>query len=130
MNPLCVLGRVFPSALLSRILGTAILLAMPAWTSLAFCDDIFSAAQTNDVEQVRLLLKNNHQLAFATDRYNKTALHWAAFFGYPEVAHVLLAEGALVNAEDNKGYTPLHTAAAVGYESVVRGQYTPSISGR
>ena len=65
MNPICMRGRVLPSQRFRHVLLTSILLAMPAWGGLAFCDDIFSATQMNDVEQVKLLIKNNHQLVFA-----------------------------------------------------------------
>jgi ankyrin repeat protein len=39
-----------------------------------------------------------------------TPLHWAAHKGYLEVAKILLARGADVNAKDKDGKTPLDSA--------------------
>ena len=48
-----------------------------------------------------------------------TALHHAAELGYPDVARVLIARGADVNARDPLGRTPLHAAAYGGWIRVV-----------
>ena len=45
-------------------------------------------------------------------------MHLAALGGYKDVAEVLLANGAEVNAKDNKGYTHLHKAAINGHKDV------------
>ena len=48
-----------------------------------------------------------------------TPLHHAAVFGRKEIAELLIAEGADVNAkEDEYGITPLHEAAFVGYKEI------------
>ena len=56
------------------------------------------------------------------DRRN-TPLYWAARYGRAAIAATLIAAGAEVNAKDNIGYTPLHSAAggraSVGRTSVV-----------
>ncbi len=41
----------------------------------------------------------------------KTALMWAAGSGHPEIVQLLLARGALINTQDDKGNTALHWAA-------------------
>jgi hypothetical protein len=45
-------------------------------------------------------------------------LHSAAGGGHEEVAELLLAKGADVNAKNNDGFTPLHSAAAQGHKDV------------
>jgi ankyrin len=49
-----------------------------------------------------------------------TALHSAAEFGREDVARILLARGADVDAHDEYGQTPLHRAAAYGNLDLVR----------
>jgi ankyrin repeat protein len=46
----------------------------------------------------------------AKDTYGWTPLRWAAYKGYLEVAKVLLAHSADVNAKDKDGKTPLDLA--------------------
>ena len=43
----------------------------------------------------------------ADDGYGGTPLHWAAAFGQPDIAAMLIDAGANVNAKDDSGYTPL-----------------------
>jgi hypothetical protein len=55
--------------------------------------------------------KNN----YASD---STLLHWAAKKGYKDVAELLIAKGADVNAKNKNGSTPLHMAVEKGYKDV------------
>ena len=45
---------------------------------------------------------------------NAGGLHQAAFWNAAETAKLLIEFGAAVNAKDNDGNTPLHSAAAKG----------------
>jgi ankyrin repeat protein len=45
-------------------------------------------------------------------------LHYAAYGGHKEIAELLIAEGADVNAKDEDGVTPLHEAAFGGYKEI------------
>lgn len=49
---------------------------------------------------------------YLKDRYNQTVVHWAARMGQTSVLRVLLKRGvaSLLSAQDNRGYTPLHSA--------------------
>jgi len=74
--------------------------------------DIFAAATLGDVERVKVLLASECNVACRTNAAGLTPLHWAAINGRVEIAEMLLAKGADVNATDQDGYTPLHLSAA------------------
>jgi ankyrin repeat protein len=73
---------------------------------------IHDAAQVGDFEMVKKMLKANPDLVSSKDdKYGATPLHWAAAMGHKDVAELLLANKADVNARNNNGLTPLHWAA-------------------
>jgi len=80
---------------------------------------IAQAADAGDLEKVKALLKSNPNLVFDKDNYDTTPLHWAAQQGHKDVAELLLASGAQVNARNKYGDTPLHFAATAGSKEVV-----------
>jgi uncharacterized protein len=105
------LSRFFHSPISS--LGIILLIVLTGSTP-AFCGDIHDAAKYGDLAKVKALLKDNPKLVSSKIEYGWTPLHWAAMEGYKNVAKLLLAMGADVNAKDNWGYTPLHIAAQDG----------------
>src|ERR1035438_7582111 len=82
---------------------------------------IHDAAANGDLGTVKALLKGNPGLV---DKSGMTPLHWAAARGHKDVAELLLANGADVNAKNtgttglNTGLTPLHYAAGSGHKDV------------
>ena len=56
-----------------------------------------------DLEKVKALLKDNPDLVFSKDKEGRTPLHLAAANGHKDVAELLLANKAEVNAKDNYG---------------------------
>jgi ankyrin repeat protein len=91
----------------------SILTMMLALSISAFCGEIHEAAQWEDLAKVQALLRDNPKLVFSKDRIGFTPLHWSAVTGRrKDVAELLLACKADVNARMNKGDTPLHIAAA------------------
>ena len=48
--------------------------------------------------------------AATMDKKGRTPLHWAAVLGYSDAMMLLLPSGAVVNALDQQGYTPLMLA--------------------
>ena len=56
----------------------------------------------------------------ARDVYGAMPLHYAAIFGYTDVAAELLTWGASIDARDMEGVTPLHMAACEGQADTVQ----------
>lgn len=89
------------------------------WSSVAFCEEIHTAAQEGDLARVLALLKKDPDLVFSKDQFGRTPLHYAAASGHKDIAELLLANKAQVNAKANNGETPLHSAARKGNADVV-----------
>lgn len=104
--------------LVSRLLA-ATLLSL-AWRSPAFCGQIHDTAANGDLEKVRALIQNDPDLVFSKDDKGYTPLHWAAKNGHMDVARLLLAKKAEINAKTNIGWTPLHEAADGGQKDLVK----------
>ncbi len=103
----------------SRIPRLAVLaLVALAWSSPAFCGEVHDAARNGDLGQVEALLKGSLDLVFSKDNSGWTPLDWAAAFDHKDVAQLLLANKADVNARNNNGATPLGWAVHEGYKDV------------
>jgi ankyrin repeat protein len=83
--------------------------------------DLFEAAAAGRGERVNTLLAADPSLAQAFSPDGFTALHYAAFFGQPQVAQALLAAGAAPNAQARNAMQvfPLHSAVAAGQRAIV-----------
>src|ERR1035437_7692671 len=99
--------------------ATLIAVVALAWGGPAFGGEIHDAAGVGDLAKVQALLKSNPDLVFSKDPQGATPLHFAAASDHMDVAQLLLAHHADVNARDNKGATSLH-AAAYGHPDVAR----------
>ncbi len=75
--------------------------------------------KSGDFAKVQAWLETNSGLASVKDTNGSTALHVAANAGHQDVAELLLAHKADVNATDDLGNVPLHYAAAGGFKAVV-----------
>ena len=77
-------------------------------------DDIISAAERGDHDEVAALLSIDNRLTRATSRDGWTPLHLAAHFGHALVVETLIANNADVHARSQNGMRnqPLHAAAA------------------
>ncbi len=62
----------------------------------------------------------NTQNVNAFDDAGRTALHFAAMNGYPELAQILISKGADANITDEQGKTPLHYAAIKGFSPIIK----------
>src|SRR5260370_10422126 len=101
---------------------TAVVLVMVltmAWTGPVLCDAIHDAARDGDLARVQELLKDNRDRVFSKDdEYDWTPLHFATQKGHKDVAELLLANKADVNAKSIGGETPLHVAALNGQKEL------------
>ena len=73
--------------------------------------DLITAAKTNNIERVRLLLEQGADKDMG-DGEGKTALLWASNIGYLEITQYLVEQGAALDKSDNGGWTPLIAATA------------------
>jgi hypothetical protein len=71
-----------------------------------------------DLTVAKALLNEDPSLVASRDQQNGTPLHWAAEYGPKDLAELLLAKGADLNARDNARRTPLHIAARYGHKDV------------
>lgn len=116
MNTHSFLTRFCHSPIPRRAAG---LLVVLAWSNLAFCGEIHSAASSGDLEKVGALLRINPAWVFSKDKTGATPLRYAAAEGHNAVAALLLANKAEVNARNDEGQTPLHYAANYGHKEMV-----------
>jgi ankyrin repeat protein len=99
-----------PAARQASIALLALACAMPA-----LCGPIHAAAEKGKIEKVVTLLQDHPELVSSIDKFGNTPLHLAALNNQLEVARLLIANGADVNALSKKsvrnvGMTPLHAA--------------------
>ena len=113
MNKMHIFFNRLRHSLILRL--ATVMLVVLAWSSSAFCGEIHDAAQDGALRKVKALLKDDPDLVFSRDRGGMTPLHWAEQEGHKDMAELLLANKAEVNAKDKNGWTPLHYAAAYGY---------------
>lgn len=95
-------------------LATILFLAL-AWAVPAVCGPIHTAAEKGQVAKVVALLQAHPELVSSVDKVGNSPLHLAALHNQLEVARLLIANGADVNAMSKRvhwtpGMTPLHAA--------------------
>lgn len=102
----------------------AVMLAVLAWSNLAFCGEIHDAVRAGDLAKVKALLKDNPDLISSkTDKSSYlvggTPLDYAAGAGHKDMVELLLANKADPNPKDYATSTPLLQAAEFGHKEIV-----------
>jgi ankyrin repeat protein len=113
LEQIVIISNFFNQLLRCTIFGlSTVTVVALTWSSLAFCGEIHDAAKAGDMAKVEALLKENPELVSSQDNHNsRMPLHLAVEEGKKDVAELLLAKGADVNARDSFGATPLHISA-------------------
>ena len=110
--------RLQPARLGSIFAVLAVVVAALAATGID--TPVADAAMRGDIESIRRLLADGADVN-AAHGDGMSALHWAARHGDPDMAAMLLAAGARIDADTRVGgYTPLHLAAEGGNGAVAR----------
>ncbi len=94
-------------ALAGLLCLTVLAASLPAEASFS---QIHYLMRDGRVDSIARELDSNPEAIYARDEYGRTALHYAARDGHPDIALLLLSRGAEANAKDNKGRTALHLA--------------------
>jgi len=76
----------------------------------AGCTQLHQAAESGDLKKLIRLIINYPHMVHARDKTQRTALHIASQKGHHQVVEKLLTSGADKDAQDKKGFTPLHLA--------------------
>ena len=83
-----------------------------------FMAQLMDAIRHDDLDKARALLRDHGELAAFKDGNGVTALHGAAFLGFPDMVELLLTNNADVNARDVQGETPLLAAKMARHRDV------------
>ncbi len=107
-----------------RIVRAAVLLLALLTASLLCAAEtapnLFQAAFTGQTDVIAAAVKANPDVVKSVDdKYGATLLHSALAKGHVDIAELLLAAGADINAMEKRGYTPLHWAVVGGSKAAV-----------
>ena len=80
------------------------------FSSFSFAIDIHDAVIAGDAQRVKTLIMIGPSLINARDEYKNTALHYAVYYEYLEIAQLLLQNQANPNIKDQLDMTPLQFA--------------------
>jgi len=81
-------------------------------------DDIYTAAETNNVKRLEELIQDGANVNERdTDRGN-TPIHWACAGGHLDAIELLLEYGADINSQNKHGRTALHCLISERYDKI------------
>ena len=70
---------------------------------------VMEASKAGKDAKIKVLISQNCSRNYI-DEHGRSALHWAAEYGYMRVVYTLIDAGWDIDLTDNKGHTPLHVA--------------------
>ena len=112
-------SSVRPAAVALVALVALIMLVTMSWISYQNSHlSIFDAVRVDDLERVRVLLKDKPDLVLSNDNDGWTLMHWAVWKDHKDIVELLLVQGADVNAKNRYGQTPLHFTADCGFPKI------------
>ena len=79
---------------------------------------IYNAVDRGNIEAVKQHIAAGTDVNARDDRTGWTPLHLATIYDHKEIAELLIANGAEVNAKNDGGFTPLHAAALNGHKGI------------
>mmetsp|Transcript_12194 Transcript_12194/g.13326 ORF Transcript_12194/g.13326 Transcript_12194/m.13326 type:complete len:139 (-) Transcript_12194:24-440(-) len=77
------------------------------------------AALNNNVTLLKFFVEYCHANLSTQDKYLRTALHWAAYYGHKQIVEYLLTQGVNSSMEDENCKTPLNLAQEKGRNDVI-----------
>ena len=80
---------------------------------------IIDAARDGNIEAVKQHIAAGTDVSARHNMGRHTPLYFAVFKGHMEIAELLIANGAYVNAKNKYDGTPLHNAAIDGHTEIV-----------
>jgi len=81
-------------------------------------DDIFTAAEQNNIKRLEELIQDGADVNEADWDRGSTPLHWACAAGKLDAIEVLLEYGAEINSQNKHGRTPLHCLISERYDKI------------
>jgi len=78
------------------------------------------AAKTGSIGELLQLIKTEPQNINQSDDYGWTPLHFAVRTGNEEAVLILLKNGAKVSNTNLRGSSPLHFAASLGFNRIIK----------
>ena len=88
-------------------------------TTSAGRSEIVEAIRKGDLEEIGRLIQSGHDVNQIDPQFQNPPLVWAARYGNPKVAQLLLDRGADVLFQAKDGYSALHSAAFLGHFRMV-----------
>ncbi len=82
-------------------------------------EKLLEAVKSNEIEEVKKLIKEGADVN-VVDKYGKTALHKASYWGYSKIVKMLIEKGADVNMVDEYEITALYWASFEGHSEIVK----------
>ena len=96
----------------------------PSTEDQSYVKMLHQVVRDHDLEEIRKMLTEGTDVN-EKDWLGYAPLHWAFYFGYLDVAELLLDNGADPNLKSDTGRTPLEISTVMGYDDIVELLHKP-----